>query len=248
MESLSERDKLFHDYHGLAINLATRFCRRVDFMRNYDIDDACQVARIALLKAADRYVISETNGFASFAISCISNALAKVSRDDMRKKNRIGTSDAANIEAASKDRFSSEDGEELQAILDAIHPEYRDILEVYFLEGLKQEEIASILGVTRTAVNQRIAKAIEHARLASEADVYLEGGIPKRGSDKKKYCKVCGKEFVPKYGIFRVQELCKRKCWQKQALLANIIKRRALPAPLAPSYHPKTVPFSAQHG
>ena len=48
---------------------------------------------------------------------------------------------------------------ELWAVVGALPPKYRAVVHLYYYEGYSQEEIAKILGITRTAVQTRMQRA-----------------------------------------------------------------------------------------
>ena len=48
---------------------------------------------------------------------------------------------------------------ELWAVVGTLPPKYRAVVHLYYYEGYSQEEIAKILGITRTAVQTRMQRA-----------------------------------------------------------------------------------------
>ena len=59
------------------------------------------------------------------------------------------------------------DGEE-GALVDALSPELRDVVELRFDQGFKVGEIADVLGVSRFAVNRRLNRALAELRRGLE--------------------------------------------------------------------------------
>jgi RNA polymerase sigma-70 factor (ECF subfamily) len=45
-----------------------------------------------------------------------------------------------------------------------LKPIYRAVIHLYYYEGYQQEEIAKILGITRTTVQTRMQRAKEHLK------------------------------------------------------------------------------------
>ena len=48
---------------------------------------------------------------------------------------------------------------ELWAVVGTLPPKYRAVIHLYYYEGYQQDEIARILGITRTAVQTRMQRA-----------------------------------------------------------------------------------------
>ena len=55
--------------------------------------------------------------------------------------------------------FTDDRDRELWAIVGTLPPKYRAVIHLYYYEGYNQEEIAGILGITRTAVQTRMQRA-----------------------------------------------------------------------------------------
>ena len=59
-------------------------------------------------------------------------------------------------------------GGEVGALVDALSPELRDVVELRFDQGFKVGEIADVLGVSRFAVNRRLNRALSELRRGLE--------------------------------------------------------------------------------
>ena len=55
--------------------------------------------------------------------------------------------------------FADDGDRELWAIVGTLPPKYRAVIHLYYYEGYPQDEIARILGITRTAVQTRMQRA-----------------------------------------------------------------------------------------
>ena len=55
--------------------------------------------------------------------------------------------------------FADSSDRELWAVVGSLPPKYRAVIHLYYYEGYPQEEIAQILGITRTAVQTRMQRA-----------------------------------------------------------------------------------------
>lgn len=60
------------------------------------------------------------------------------------------------------------EGGEVGALVDALSPELRDVVELRFDQGFKVGEIADVLGVSRFAVNRRLNRALSELRRGLE--------------------------------------------------------------------------------
>ena len=59
-------------------------------------------------------------------------------------------------------------GGEVGALVEALSPELRDVVELRFDQGFKVGEIADVLGVSRFAVNRRLNRALAELRRGLE--------------------------------------------------------------------------------
>jgi RNA polymerase sigma-70 factor (ECF subfamily) len=57
--------------------------------------------------------------------------------------------------------FEDDHDRELWSVVGTLPPKYRAVVHLYYYEGYSQEEIAGILGITRTAVQTRMQRARE---------------------------------------------------------------------------------------
>jgi RNA polymerase sigma-B factor len=73
---LRSREELIQDYEALALSIARRRCHRVN-----EREDVEQVARMALIKAADRFDPYKGVSFATFAWSTIEGEIKRYFRD-----------------------------------------------------------------------------------------------------------------------------------------------------------------------
>ena len=62
--------------------------------------------------------------------------------------------------------------EEIVELLDRVLAErQREVVEMYFWEGMTQEQIGKVLGVTRQAVNEILGKSLELLKMMCEEDL-----------------------------------------------------------------------------
>lgn len=62
-------------------------------------------------------------------------------------------------------------GGEVGVLVDALSPELREVVELRFDQGFKVGEIASVLGVSRFAVNRRLNRALAELRRGLEGRI-----------------------------------------------------------------------------
>ena len=86
----------------------------------------------------------------AWLLKCTANA-CKDQLKSFWKQNREELKDNM-VFADSQDR-------ELWTVVGSLPPKYRAVVHLYYYEGYSQEEIAKILGITRTAVQTRMQRA-----------------------------------------------------------------------------------------
>ena len=116
----------------------------------YHSQDAEDVCHSVFLTLVEKDVALFPGSEKAWLLKCTANAckdliksLWKQNRDDLNEN--IVFLDA-------RDR-------ELWAVVGTLPPKYRAVVHLYYYEGYNQEEIAKILGITRTAVQTRMQRA-----------------------------------------------------------------------------------------
>ena len=66
--------------------------------------------------------------------------------------------------------FTDEAQRELWSLLQSLPPKDRALIHLYYYEGYSQDQIAGILGISRTAVQTRMQRARE--KLKKELRIY----------------------------------------------------------------------------
>lgn len=84
--------------------------------------------------------------------------------DEFRRKKRIEPTDEAlehqHVEHATDEVLA------VQAVLERLSPQDREVLYLFDVAGFKTDEIATMLGVRGTAIRQRLSRARERFRIA----------------------------------------------------------------------------------
>lgn len=118
----------------------------------YNTQDAEDICHSVFLTLVEKDVTLFPGHEKAWLLKCAANAC----KDQLRsfwKQNREQL-DENMVFTDSKDR-------ELWAVVGSLPPKYRAVVHLYYYEGYSQEEIANILGITRTAVQTRMQRARE---------------------------------------------------------------------------------------
>lgn len=113
----------------------------------YNSQDAEDVCHSVFLKLVEKDVTLFPGKEKAWLLKCAANAC----KDQLRSfwKQKREQLDENMVFTDSKDR-------ELWAVVGSLPPKYRAVVHLYYYEGYSQEEIANILGITRTAVQTRM--------------------------------------------------------------------------------------------
>lgn len=118
----------------------------------YNTQDAEDICHSVFLKLVEKDVTLFPGHEKAWLLKCTANAC----KDQLRSfwKQKREQLDENMVFTDSKDR-------ELWAVVGSLPPKYRAVVHLYYYEGYSQEEIANILGITRTAVQTRMQRARE---------------------------------------------------------------------------------------
>ena len=118
----------------------------------YNSQDAEDVCHSVFLKLVEKDVTLFPGKEKAWLLKCAANAC----KDQLRSfwKQKREQLDENMVFTDSKDR-------ELWAVVGSLPPKYRAVVHLYYYDGYSQEEIANILGITRTAVQTRMQRARE---------------------------------------------------------------------------------------
>ena len=118
----------------------------------YNRQDAEDICHSVFLTLVEKDITLFPGSEKAWLLKCTANAC----KDQLRsfwKQNREPL-DENIVFTDSQDR-------ELWAVVGGLPPKYRAVVHLYYYEGYSQEEIANILGITRTAVQTRMQRARE---------------------------------------------------------------------------------------
>ena len=112
-----------------------------------DAEDACHSVFLMLV---EKDITLFPGSEKAWLLKCTANA-CKDQLKSFWKQNREELKDNM-VFADNQDR-------ELWTVVGNLPPKYRAVVHLYYYEGYSQEEIAKILGITRTAVQTRMQRA-----------------------------------------------------------------------------------------
>ena len=116
----------------------------------YHCQDAEDVCHSVFLTLVEKDITLFSGSEKAWLLKCAANA-CKDHLKSFWRQNRQEL-DENMVFTDSRDR-------ELWSVVGALPPKYRAVVHLYYYEGYAQEEIAKILGITRTAVQTRMQRA-----------------------------------------------------------------------------------------
>ena len=138
----SEIAKLYDTYAQDVFRLALSYL--------YNCQDAEDICHSVFLTLVEKDITLYPGSEKAWLLKCAANAC----KDQLRsfwKQNREALQDNM--------VFTDDRDRELWAVVGTLPPKYRAVVHLYYYEGYSQEEIAKILGITRTAVQTRMQRA-----------------------------------------------------------------------------------------
>ena len=139
--------KLYDDYSRDVYRLALSYPHS-----KHDAEDICQSV---FLKLLEKNVILLSGKEKTWLLTCTANAC----------KNHLSSFWKKNVQELDDTMvFHSPEEQDLWQQLLNLSPKDRALIHLYYYEGYSQEEIAKILGITRTAVQTRMQRARQKLR------------------------------------------------------------------------------------
>ena len=137
-----EVTKLYDTYAQDVFRLALSY-----LYNHQDAEDICHSIFLTLI---EKNITLFPGSEKAWLLKCAANA-CKDQLKSFWKKNRG--------ELSENLVFTDDKDRELWAVVGTLPPKYRVVIHLYYYEGYNQEEIAKILGITRTAVQTRMQRA-----------------------------------------------------------------------------------------
>lgn len=140
----SEVAKLYDIYAQDVYRLALSYLRNTQ-----DAEDICHSVFLSLV---EKDITLFPGSEKPWLLKCTANAC----------KNHLTSFWRRNREELDENMvFTDSRDRELWAVVGTLPPKYRAVVHLYYYEGFGQDEIAKILGITRTAVQTRMQRARE---------------------------------------------------------------------------------------
>ena len=117
--------------------------------------DAEDILQSVFLKLLNKDITLFPGAEKAWLLTCTANAC----------KNHLGSFWQRNTQALDdKIALPTNEDRSLWEAVGKLKPIYRAVIHLYYYEGYKQEEIALILGISRTAVQTRMQRAREYLK------------------------------------------------------------------------------------
>ena len=134
--------RLYDTYSRDVFRLALSYLRSTQ-----DAEDICQSVFLKLLETNTTLLSQKEK---AWLLKCTANAC----------KNHLKSFWKQHTEELHDNMvFCDQKDRELWAVVGTLPPKYRAVVHLYYYEGYQQDEIAGILGISRTAVQTRMQRA-----------------------------------------------------------------------------------------
>lgn len=161
------------DHLGLVNSITNK--RFQQFKHKYDYQDIFQTGCVGLMKAIKNYNPSIGVAFGIYAYQCIDKTILTAIRDDRwylgNRKTRMLSKPpkSLNYEYEDNEEFEkylgSEDESfeniELKIVIEKLPKELSNILDLIYFKDVKQNDIADMLGISKTTVYRLKMRALE---------------------------------------------------------------------------------------
>ena len=138
----SEIAKLYDTYAQDVFRLA------LSYLRNHqDAEDVCHSVFLTLVEKDIRLFPGSEK---AWLLKCAANACKDQLKSFWKQKRE---------ELSENMVFADGRDRELWSVVGTLPPKYRAVVHLYYYEGYNQEEIAGILGISKTAVQTRMQRA-----------------------------------------------------------------------------------------
>ena len=116
----------------------------------YHSQDAEDVCHSVFLTLVEKDVALFPGSEKAWLLKCTANACKDLLKSFWKQNRDELNENMVFLDARDRD---------LWAVVGTLPPKYRAVVHLYYYEGYSQEEIAKILGITRTAVQTRMQRA-----------------------------------------------------------------------------------------
>ena len=165
--TIMENEMLVLDHIGLVWHVARKY-------RNtgYDLEDLAQEGTIGLIKAAGSFDPSRGTAYSTYAVKCIECEILRYLRKEKKHRtNSISLDQKMDVDGSKisfKDMVGREDPEiemvcEKEALrqrISELDPEDVRLIWMYYVQEMKQAQIARQLGIGQAQVSRRLKKVM----------------------------------------------------------------------------------------
>lgn len=168
------------EHLGLARKVASEFSKNINC--KYTYDELESQAFLGLVKAANKFEEERGVKFSTFEIPVIRYELMRTFRDDKWYFSKRGCPHdvlSLNVKMSSEEKqeeiltllkddtdYESEtvDNILIKQLIGGLKEDEKEIIYLYFYNGLRQSQIAEIIGLTQVSISRKIRNALKKMR------------------------------------------------------------------------------------
>lgn len=148
-----------HMYAGLLLYAARTLGEEQAYLAEDCVQDAVMNAYV------NRSRFTDSTHWRSYMLMCVRHRALKVLRSDNARRNYMQNAAPETVEREmTYALIRQETFDTLRAAIQTLPQEYREIVEMSFVQGLKTPEIAALLNVAEITVKKRKARLLEMLR------------------------------------------------------------------------------------
>ena len=146
---------MIKDYLPLAYSAASQHYRE-----EAEWEELVQVAALGLCEAAERHDATRNTSFAAFAKPYISGYLKNFLNPERNgKMNMVELAGGVVEEMTTDDVVDNDMKTVVYGAMEALTPKQKFVMEMVYIEGHTQEEVAEMMGINRIGVQQLVSRA-----------------------------------------------------------------------------------------
>lgn len=170
IESDSDREymtSLYKDHHALMLKTAWNYTRN-----KADVEDIVSDSCASLIVNIEKLRNMERNALRVYIVTTVRNTAIDFCRKQQRTNARFlyvddeVTERMADNESIEKRVFLREEIEQVMRLLRNLPERERDVLRLKYQKGLKDREIAELVGLAESSVRKYIERARKHLKAA----------------------------------------------------------------------------------
>jgi RNA polymerase sigma factor for flagellar operon FliA len=185
--TLATRNALVEQYLPLVRHQARHVHRYRSLPQSVDVDDLVGVGVLGLIKAIEKFDASRGVKFTTYCIMRVRGSmldwlrtLDHLSRHARQRCNREG------VQAVTVNSLGSMDFEDERQRIFAkseivelgLHSREREVVNLYYFEGMTMEQIGRKLGVSQSRISQIHKKLVRRLRTEKTLNLFFKGEFP----------------------------------------------------------------------